>query len=266
MTARPTTPASRREIWREDAMRLVTEFQDWKAGRGRESFPPWRIGYMHGLSDVVDDQDAFVATTARTKPHGPAERVRIPHVGKPSARLIDLLCWHMDQDVRWSQEWDGPRSDEVEHRLPLGDFLYDPVTAHLMREAGLDGMGLAYRIADSEDFGRKREVPARLPGATGAKFSMRMNEVHASFDLPGTEARWSSGCLTLKLPDLPETMLVRARGRTLSDLVLHPALGSPELIVTAITPTTSGRHVLTTKAATAAGMEGVHRDGKRTAA
>ena len=257
MTAEPTTPTSRRTMWKTDAIELVERFQAHARGEGSESFPPWRIGYMAGLAEVEEKPDRFEATIHRTCPSIVRQRASIPKAGKPSAALIDLLCWHMDQDVRRYDREDDDR-DGMWHRLPEGPLLIDPLLRVLLEDAGTTAEQLMWRLADEEGFGVRRKVATSLGRNSSIgrmEIVMRMNEMHARFDLPGTDVTWSRGCLMVDLAHLPETTLVAARGRPLRDLVRHDVVDrATDVLITGTSQNNDGTRTLTTQAARAEGM------------
>lgn len=255
----PTTPESRRATWRDDAVRLVEDMQRWARGEGSDSFPPWRIGYMSGLSEVKRQPDgSFTARTHRREPNKPYGEIVIPDKGRPGAALLDIICWHLDQDVR-RYELDPEDPDDTWHRLPSGPLLVDPMFRTAMDDAGMDEMALCRRMVDADGFGTKREISTSMgPKATVSWpiLNIRMNEVHAKFDLPGIEgATWSRGHLRIRLDDLPHTVAIAARGRALAEVVDHDMIRrSGNIMVTAITHRADGTYTIATDAARAEGM------------
>lgn len=258
----PTTPRSRRAAWRSDAIALVKEFQACHRGEGRESFPPWRVGYMAGLSEVNEAGAAYYLMKGhRTEPHQMHQDIVIPKEGTPSTGLLDLLCWHYDQDVR-RFELDHVDHLDLWHRLPSGPLLVDPLMHVALLDAGLDECEFAHRIRDADGFGTKKVVTARMGRGSGvatADIKMRYNEIHARFELPDSGgAVWSRGHLTVNATDMPETVLTAARGRPLSDIVHHEMIDrAVEMRVTAITQTAIGKYTIMTDRARADGMMGL---------
>lgn len=266
----PTTPGTRRALWGGDALRLVEDLQRYAQGEGRESFPPWRIGYMSGLRDVKDrGSDGYSARIHRQEPHRDCE-ILIPKQGRPGSALLDKLAWHLDQDVR-RYELDDCDLTDPWHRLPSGPLLVDPLFATALSDAHVDERRLCALIADARDFGIRRVVEISLGERTTISWpnvAIRMNEVHVRFKLPGTlTTYWSNGHLVVDVQDIPETIAVSAKGRMLSELVEHEMIArSAPITVAAITRAPDGTYSIATDAARGDGMVGVPRKSNALAA
>lgn len=255
----PSTPASRRAMWKADAIDLVERFTRAKAGEGTSGFPPWRVGYMAGLSDVKDTVAGYEATMQRTAPNITVERLSIP-VGKaPAGTLLDRLCWHFEQDVARYSEYERDEDDPW-WRLPAKALLVDPVTAALLGRAGIDETALRHRIVDNEHLATRSEITVRLDARLGVHSfaaSFRMNEIRTVYRLPESPARWRKGVLEIEGHHVPETVKTAARGRPLRDVVTHPLLDEhDDLLVTSITEK-EGVLRIATSAASPEGMRAV---------
>lgn len=250
-----TTPRSRRATWQATAVSLVEEFQAHGRGEGNDSFPPWRIGYMAGLQDVVELPECYTMSMHRVQPHQKRQTVVMQKAGRPSRALVDLLAWHYDQDVR-RYELDHVDHLDMWFRLPCGRLLVDPLMRVAMEEAGMDETSLAYLIRDAEGFGTKAKVEIRMPGIGTAEITVRHNEIHARFELPGTTgAMWSNGHLTLDIDAMPETLAAASRGRPLNTLVSHPMIDRAQgIAIAAVTRNAQGRYIIATDSARGDGM------------
>lgn len=249
----PTTPRTRRAAWKGDALAIIEEFQAHARGEGRESFPPWRIGYMAGLSNVREaGSEYFLMRMHRRAPHHMEDEVVIPKQGRPSQALIDLLCWHIDQDVR-RHELDHVDHLDLWHRLPSGPLLIDPLLHVVMEEAGMDEDSLCCRIRDADGFGTKKSVNVRI-GATAVELTIRYNEVHARFEIPRSNAAWNRGHLVFKADDLPLTVMAAAKGRRLDEFVEHEIFRSAREMHIASIVHTDGKCTIRTNSAHAEGM------------
>jgi len=244
----PTTIASRRAVWGGDARQLVADLVRAGSGGGGET---WRIAYLAGAR-AEPVKGAVDLITARVRPHL-QHRVRIRLDGTPPGQGdIDALCWHMDQDART-----GDREPDERETLPAGALLVDPLFAAALAAAGMDEQSLRNEIEAREDGvgARGRRIqPLRLRGGSPvawADLEFHMNEVRASFDLPGgRRARWKAGYLEIETgPDpIPETVMLGARGRTLRDTIDHPLIrAATEIRVTGVSQV-GGAMALTTDA------------------
>lgn len=268
MEEAPSTPSSRRAMWRADAVDLVDRFTKAKAGQGSSSFPPWRIGYMAGLSDVKETTTGYEATMQRTAPNISVERVSIP-VGKaPTGALLDRLCWHFEQDVARYSEYERDMDDPW-WLLPAKPLLVDPVMATLLGDAGIDEIALRQRVVDNEHLATRRDLTVRLDARLGVHSftaSFRMNEMRAVYRLPESKAQWRKGVIEIDDHHVPETLKAAARGRPVRDLVSHPLLDMHEdLIVTSVTET-DGKVRIATSATSPEGMRAVpprNKEGNR---
>jgi hypothetical protein len=246
-------------MWRADAVDLVDRFTRAKAGQGSESFPPWRIGYMAGLSDVKETVAGYEATMQRTAPNNSVERVSIPVGRPPAGTLLDRLCWHFEQDVARYSEYERD-VDDPWWLLPAKTLLVDPVTATLLAGAGIDEIGLRQRVVDNEHVATRRDLAVRLDARLGVHSftaSFHMNEMRAVYRLPESKAQWRKGVLEVEGHHVPETLKAAARGRPLRDLVSHPLLDHHEdLLVTSVTET-AGKLRIRTTATSPEGMRAV---------
>lgn len=231
----PSTVASRRATWGQDALQLVADLRRAARGQGGE---PWRIAYLAGAKvEAIRSSSTFLLLTTGVRP-GCTEHIRIdPEADGVGQADIDAIAWHMDQDARRGDLEDGERD-----WLPAGPLLVDPLFAALLGKAGMDEEALRWRIeaAVEGDGARGRRatmvpMPAGL-GTTRVGITIRMNEVGAEFHLPcTTRATWKSGFLVVERDQgpMPETVLLGMRGRPLAEIVDHPlATDAPAIRVT----------------------------------
>lgn len=213
----PTTPTSRRTAWKSYSEEILADFQ--KAHRDNKAKEDlWRIAYLNGFKKIKDCVTHYTVQSHRVIPHK-SQELAIPKVGKASGYLNDLLAWHFDQD---SRIYDYMINDIApEDRMPLGPLLVDPLFYRFLEQANIDEHSLSSLISNADGFGTKREVKIRIPllGEVGIK--IRMNEVHASFDLKDGGGRWTSGNLIVDTGPLPETIYAASRGRDLKEVVAH---------------------------------------------
>lgn len=216
----PTTPTSRRTTWKDYSEEILADFQKaHQDGKAKEEL--WRIAYLNGFKKLKDCVTHYTVQSHRVIPHKPQE-IAIPKEGRASGYLNDLLAWHFDQD---SRIYDFFANDIApEDRIPLGHLLVDPLLYRFLEQANIDEHGLSSLISNADGFGMRREVKIRIPllGEVGIK--IRMNEVHASFELREGGGRWTSGNLIVDTGPLPETIYSAARGRNLEEVVSHDQL------------------------------------------
>lgn len=229
----PSTVASRRRLWGNDARQLVSDLA--KAARG-EGGEPWRIAYIAGAGVGNIANGALPLRLHRIKPHMPSKvGVRLDGT-QPTLKEIDAITWHMDQDVKRGDE------DEVSP-LPAGPLLTDAVTAGLLQAAGKDEIFIRNQI-ESEIYNgnanrRSHIVSLRTnEQTTRVELEFNMNEVRAKFILPGgAGARWRNGYLETDIGanPIPETMMLGMRKHLLRDVIKHPLFERTDIIITSAT-------------------------------
>lgn len=215
----PTTPTSRRATWKSYGEEILADFQKaHQDNKAKEEL--WRIAYLNGFKKLKDCITHYTVHSHRVIPHKP-QTIAIPKTGRASGYLNDLLSWHFDQDSRVYDYFVNEIAPE--DRMPMGHLLVDPLFYRFLEQADIDEHSLSSRISNADGFGIKREVKIKIPllGEVGIK--IRMNEVHASFDLRDG-GRWTSGNLIVDTGPLPETIYAACRGRSLGEVVSHDQL------------------------------------------
>lgn len=247
---RPSTIASRRATWGDDARQLVADLRRAARGEGGE---PWRIAYLAGARiEPVKSEKLIMLRTAGIKP-GTTNLLMIGlGTDTVSQQDVDAIAWHMDQDARR-----GDEDPDERERLPAGTLLVDPLFATLLGQAGVDERSLRCQLEstlETIEMRRRRATPLRMPygfGTPWVQVVFNMNEIRAEFDMPGTSrATWKSGYLDIERGNdpLPETMLLGMRGRALADIVDHPLVRqTPGIRITGAV-NANGRLGLTTDA------------------